>query len=349
MQRTRLFPLFPLAFVLAGLLLASPVLLAQEGPTAVPVEPIQDFGVVAKGEVVTHDFQIRNAGDETLLVEDVRPACGCTVARYDKQIAPGEVGTVHAEVDTTDFYGPISKSIAVYTNDDENPKLQLVVKAKVTAYVSATPGYARFLYVQMEPFKPITQIVWGEDQPLEVVDVRTRSGDTDAPSDKIRAEFRPAKESEKVEEGKDPQWAVDIFLDPRAEVGTLREFVIVETNHPKQKTAKIPVSGFVRPRQHVTPMEADFGKVQGDALPLRRTFHFTSFITEEIEVEKIETGYEGMEASMEANERRPGHRFEMMLELGPEMPKGKFETVIEIHTTDKVKPVVEVPVKGEVI
>lgn len=341
--------LVSLAFVLASLLFASPALLAQEGPTAVPVEPIRDFDVVAKGEVVEHDFQIRNAGDETLVIEDVRPACGCTVARYDEEIAPGEIGTVHAEVDTTDFFGPISKSIAVYTNDDENPKLQLVVKAKVMAYVSATPGYARFLYVQQEPAPAITQIVWGEDQPLEVVDVRTESTDGEGPSDKIRAEFRPAKESEKVEKGKDPQWAVDVYLEPEAEVGTIREFVIVETDHPKQKTAKIPVSGFVRPRQHVTPMEADFGKIQGDALPLRRSFHFTSFITNEIEVEKIETGYEGMDASMEANDRRPGHRFKMMLELGPEMPKGKFETVIKIHTTDEVNPVVEVPVKGEVI
>ena len=94
---------------------------ALAGPRAVPIAPIHDFEVVAKGEVLVHDFEIRNDGDEPLLIENVRPACGCTVADFDKQIAPGQTGRIHAEMETTDFYGPISKSIAVYTSDVENP------------------------------------------------------------------------------------------------------------------------------------------------------------------------------------------------------------------------------------
>ena len=72
-------------------------------PKAVAVEPIKDAGSVAKGEKLSQDFAIRNDGTATLEITDVRAACGCTVASYDKTIAPGKAGAVHVVVDTVTF------------------------------------------------------------------------------------------------------------------------------------------------------------------------------------------------------------------------------------------------------
>ena len=328
------------ALTLLLLSLAAPAL---AGPKAVPIEPIHDFQVVAKGEVLIHNFEIRNDGDQPLRIENVRPACGCTVAKFDETIAPGKIGRIHAEVETVDFFGPISKSIAVYTNDNENPKLQLVVRAKVMAYLSAEPSYARFLYVQHEPTQPVRQLIWAEDgHPLKVLDVKTKS-------QKIYVEYREAKAEERKEGIEGPQWLVDVNVKKDAQIGPLREEVEVITDHPKQRTAVIPVSGFVRPRQHITPMEVDFGPLQGDALPLRRSLAFTNFITDRIRVTKIDTGIQGLTAEVENSDDRPGHRFRLLLELGPGLPKGEFDTVIKIHTSDDKNPVIELPVKGVVI
>ncbi|MDA8017484.1 MAG: DUF1573 domain-containing protein [Thermoanaerobaculia bacterium] len=328
---------------LSLLLLSMVAIPALAGPRAVPIEPIHDFDVVAKGEVLVHDFEIRNDGDQPLMIENVRPACGCAVAKFDKSIPPGKIGRIHAEVDTLDFFGPISKSIAVYTNDVENPKLQLVVRAKVMAYISAEPSYARFLYVQQEPVQPVQQLIWAEDDhPLDVVDVKTDS-------QKIFVDYRPARADERREGVEGPQWIVNVNLRDNAQVGPLREEVKVITNHPKQRSAVIPVSGFVRPRQHITPMEVDFGPLQGDALPLRRSLAFTNFITDRIRVTKIDTGIEGLSAEVTDSEERPGHRFRLLLELGPDLPRGEFDTVIRIHTSDAKNPVIELPVKGVVI
>ena len=328
------------ALTLLLLSLAAPAL---AGPKAVPIEPIHDFQVVAKGEVLIHNFEIRNDGDQPLRIENVRPACGCTVAKFDETIAPGKIGRIHAEVETVDFFGPISKSIAVYTNDNENPKLQLVVRAKVMAYLSAEPSYARFLYVQHEPTQPVRQLIWAEDgHPLKVLDVKTKS-------QKIYVEYREAKAEERKEGIEGPQWIVDVNVKKDAQIGPLREEVEVITDHPKQRTAVIPVSGFVRPRQHITPMEVDFGPLQGDALPLRRSLAFTNFITDRIRVTKIDTGIQGLTAEVENSDDRPGHRFRLLLELGPGLPKGEFDTVIKIHTSDDKNPVIELPVKGVVI
>jgi Protein of unknown function (DUF1573) len=329
------------------LLSIATAVVAEPAPKAVPLDPIKDFNVVARGELIIHDFLIKNEGDAVLMLDDVHPACGCTVVNYDQKIEPGKIGKISAKVETVDFAGPISKSIAVFTNDKTNPKLQLVVKADVKPYVGVTPGYARFSYVQNETLRPITQTIWAEDgKDFNVVAVK-------APGDHIKASFRAAKaeERKKDQQGNEligKQWIVDVELSPTAPVGALKDFVEVETDHPKQKQVRLPVSGFVRPRQHITPFELDFGSLEGATLPLQRSLTMTSFITDVIQIPKIETGVAGLTAEVKSNEKQPGHRFMLTLTLGPEMPKGVFDTVVKVHTTDAKNPIVSLPVKGEV-
>ncbi len=327
---------------------AAALAVAAEGdsqPRAVPTEPIKDFDIVAKGEVINHVFEIKNEGTAVLEIKDVRPACGCTVAQYDRKIEPGKIGTVKAEVKTDNFGGPIAKSIAVFTNDPDNPKVQLVVKANVKPYVVVVPGYARYNYVQGEPVGAISQTLWAQDgSDIDVLSVK-------APYDHLRVSYREATEDERHEKGKGKQWHIEVELDSQSPIGALRDYVEIELNHAKQKRVKIPVSGFVRPRQHITPPEIDFGQLQGSTLPLRRTLHFTNFITSAIELTKIETGVDGLSGQIKNASKADdqGYRFKLLLTLGPEMPKGAFESTIKIHTTDEQNPIVELPIKGTVL
>ncbi|MEM6793969.1 MAG: DUF1573 domain-containing protein [Acidobacteriota bacterium] len=328
------------------LLLSLPALLAVAqgtAPKALPVEPIKNFDIVAKGESIEHVFEIKNDGDALLEITDVRPACGCTVASFDREIAPGATGRIYAKLDTSDFAGPISKSIAVFTNDSANPKLQLAMKAKVKPYIGVSPGYARYIYVQGEVIQPIVQTLWAQDNSdIEIVEVNS-------PYDYLQVSYRPAVGEERSDKSTGQQWRIQVDLAKDAPVGALRKYVEVITSHPKQKQVKIPVSGFVRPRQHVTPMEADFGNLEGDTLPLRRTFHFTNFINSEIELTKVESSMKGVTAEVRASERDPGFRFKVILTIDPAIQKGAFETVLKIHTTDTANPVVELPLKGSVL
>ena len=313
-------------------------------PKAVVEQPVVDFNLVPKGDKVVHEFKVRNDGNAPLNLTDVHPACGCTVAEFDNVIAPGTVGTIRATLDTVNEAGPIAKSIAVFTNDPENPKLQLVIKATVKPYIAALPGYARFNYVQGEPIGTITQSIWStDDQPMNVLSVKS-------PYEYVKVSFRRAgsEELHPKSEGR-PNWLVDVTIDPYSPIGALRRYIDVQTDHPKQKLVRIPISGFVRPRQHVTPEQLDFGQLQTDSLPLYRTLAFTNFISRGIEVKDIETGHFALTA--EANEigRKDGHRFQLKFEITAEMPKGTFETTVKIHTTDEKNPLIEVPVKGSVL
>ncbi len=339
-MRRSLIALSALALVLVPL--ASSVA-AESGPRAVPVEPVVDFEIVPKGEPIHHVFEIKNEGDAPLELTDVKPACGCTVAQFDRVIAPGKTGRVTIKLETANFGGPISKPVAVFTNDPANPKIQLVVKAEIRPYLGVKPGYARFIYVQGEQLRPIPQVLWADDgSDINVLDVK-------APYDYIRVEYREATEEEREVDHQGKQWAFQVHLDPEAPVGALRDYVEVMTDHPKQKSMRIPISGFVRPRQHVTPQKIDFGVLDGDALPLKRVVDFTNFITKGIEVTETESGVEGLSVEVQQVGRRDGHRFKLMLTVGPEIPKGEFKSVLKLHITDDQNKIVEVPISGTIL
>ncbi len=316
----------------------------EGGPRAVPTAPIKDFDIVPKGEVIVHEFEIKNEGAGVLELTDVRPACGCTVARFDKKIASGESGKVRASVKTDNFTGPIAKSIAVFTNDPANPKLQLVVKANIKPYVAVVPGYARYNYVQGEPVGTISQTLWAEDgSDVKILSVKT-------PYDHLKVNYREATEDERHPKGEGKQWRVEVTLDPQSPVGALRDYVQINLDHAKQKRVKIPISGFVRPRQHITPNEIDFGQLEASALPLRRTLHFTNFITNTIELTQVETDIEGLSGLVKnASSDDAGYRFKLLLTLGPDMPRGEFSSTVKIHTTDEQNPIVELPIKGTIL
>jgi hypothetical protein len=317
-------------------------LLAQAAaqPKAVPVEPIKDVGTIAKGEKIVHDFVLKNEGNAPLEVTGVRPACGCTVAEFDKTIAPGQTGKVHAVVDTTTFSGPIAKGVTVTTNDPENPQIELTVRAKVEPYINVKPGYARYMTVQGEGKQGnIVQTLWAPDgTPFDIVKV-------DSPLPSLKVAFREAAEGERQADAKGKQWRVEMLLANDAPVGPIADYVTVTTNHPKQKVVQIPVSGFVRPIIAVTPPVADFGQIEVKE-PLRKALNLRNFATESIKVTGIEENLPGIDAQLEPLE--DGREYQVRLTLKPEV-KGPFAGKLMVRTDSPKTPVIEVEVKGTVL
>jgi hypothetical protein len=331
----------------AALLVPSLPLLAQgdaapaKGPKAVVAEPMKDVGTVPTGEKIVQDFAIRNEGTAPLQITEVRPACGCTVAEFDKTVAPGATGKVHAVLDTKTFTGPISKGVSVFTNDPANPQIQLTIKATVEPYIISKPGYARFSVVKGEPnLGEIAQTLWANDgAPFKVLKV-----DTTIPG--VVTSFREATEAERRPEGKGAQWRIAIKLTEQVQVGPLADYVNVYTDHPKQKMVEIPVSGFVRPILAATPPVADFGKVEVKE-PLTRSLNLRNFATEPINVTKVEGDIKGIEAKLEPVQA--GREYQVRVTLKPELAKGPFAGKLLVHTDSPKIPVLQVDLKGPVL
>lgn len=83
------------------------------------IDSIVKFGTINKGEKIDIKFRCKNTGDKPLILTNVRPGCGCTVADYTKQpIAPGAEGLVTGSFDSKKVgtSGDVRKTIIVNTN-----------------------------------------------------------------------------------------------------------------------------------------------------------------------------------------------------------------------------------------
>jgi hypothetical protein len=81
-------------------------------------QEIHDFGDIEKGKPVTYEFTFTNTTKETILITNVRPACGCTAANYTKTpVKPGEKGMVAATFNAASG-GMFQKSVTITTTEN---------------------------------------------------------------------------------------------------------------------------------------------------------------------------------------------------------------------------------------
>lgn len=346
MKRHAILAILTLVTILApGLVAASTGDATENQPSIEVPEPIHDFGKVIKGNIISHDFEIRNTGTEPLELRQVQPDCGCTVTRYDRVIAPGESGKVHAEIDTSVLLGPTNRAIQVFTNDPDNPVVHLTFKADVEARLHVEPGYARYQVVQGET-KPgiLKQWIWAIDgEAFQVVSV-------DSPYPYLNTRFWKASAEERKESGPPEvdQWIVETHLEyNQAPVGPLTQEVTVHTDHPRQKRIQVPVSGFIRPSMWSTPAEVDLGEVELEE-PRGFSLVVQSFLGEDIEITEVTSDLEGLET--EVVPMQEGRKFAVRCIIDPaEIPKGPFSTTIKIKTNTDKAPVLEVPFRGTIL
>lgn len=80
-----------------------------------------DFGSIIWKQPVKTVFSITNSGSSDLVIEEVHPDCGCTIAEWPKEhIRPGETGDITVTFDA-ELLGRFRKQLAVRTNENPQP------------------------------------------------------------------------------------------------------------------------------------------------------------------------------------------------------------------------------------
>ena len=83
------------------------------------VDTEHDFGQVREGEKVVQVYEVLNTGKEDLVIQSVRPSCGCTTSKYDKKpIRPGKEGSIEVVFNTKGRIGNQHKTVLVVTNTE---------------------------------------------------------------------------------------------------------------------------------------------------------------------------------------------------------------------------------------
>lgn len=98
-----------------------------------------DCGQIVYLHPVTAEFQMKNDGNRSLIINDVKKSCGCTDVSYPKTSIPaGDSFVVKMTYDAKQM-GTFHKQLLLYTNASEEPCL-LTMQGKVVEKVSDFAG-----------------------------------------------------------------------------------------------------------------------------------------------------------------------------------------------------------------
>ncbi|MCH2105871.1 MAG: DUF1573 domain-containing protein [Planctomycetes bacterium] len=129
-----------------------------------------DFGKLLQGMVAEHEFTLHSSGTEDLIIRQVKPTCGCTVAQvyyegaqgerlaytYGNPIPAGTTVWVPAKLHTKGKRGHQNTRINI-TSTDPRGQTQLGLEADIDPFFVVMPSYLNF-----------GQIRKGEEKTLEL-------------------------------------------------------------------------------------------------------------------------------------------------------------------------------------
>ncbi len=312
----------------------------EGSPTLVVASKVMDAGTVSQGTTVDAVFDLVNEGDTKLVIKAVRPTCGCTVADFDKEIAPGATGHIKAKLDTKDFSGPISKSILVMTDDPQSPTVTLVIKANIRPFVEILPRpLIRFNAVLNEPMNQ-TFIVVGADPEAALT---VRSVESSVPF--LATSMRQLGGDELIEGKSKSQYEITLSLTDDAPVGPVNAVLSVNTDLKEAPKVPVKVYGVIRALIHVTPSQVQFGSVEAKSRPGRNLIVVNNRTDgTRVEITGAKVDDPAFDAQVTTIEQ--GRRYQVTVVIKADADPGSRDATLTLTTTDKDFPTVTVPVRA---
>lgn len=257
-------------------------------PIIMSPEPLFDFGERDNEEKVTHDFVVKNTGDEPLQITDVKTTCGCTVAKPEvNTLAPGEETKVGVTFNLKGKQGPQNKKITVLTNDPTTPQYYLELKGTALALIMMDPTLLNFGKIaDNDPHSlPITVRTTKEDFTFEIKDVTVEGA---APVQTVVETVTPGKEYKIVA-------TTNTNLMPGSITGTIN----INTTEATRPVLQVKVFGHVIGALTIQP---NFIRIQSNSDPnAPRSTQFLQVVagrTKEFELLEVIAPIEGMKAEL---------------------------------------------------
>ncbi len=194
-----------------------------------------DWGYTPKVPKISHIFQIKNIGEDTLRITRVAPSWGCTSAPLKKgALAPGESEDLEVTLNSSHTIGKVNKSVTITSNDPVNPSVTLNFTANVgseSPTIKITP--VEVLYDSIQVGKSdIQKIVLSNtditkinlsliEKPTEVVDIDIK-----------KSNLEPGKSTEII-----------FRIDKKATPGYFNLYSTLEVNGSDKYRVTIPITG----------------------------------------------------------------------------------------------------------
>lgn len=229
------------------LLVSSVFLFSARQPKIKFSEELKDFQKVKQGDVLTHEFVIRNEGDAVLTIRRVDTSCGCTaVLLTEKTIAPGKEGRLKVTFNTQGYAGKVDKYIYIESDDPSRTNVQLTVSAEIEVLPQPKIDIDRYnldlgLFLQGEEVPAAIKI-----KNVGELELRVESPNEDvafyAGGKRLSFPLRiPAGKSLEVE----------MKIRPQNRLGLVREYVLIRSNDPVRSTISLYVTGYILTKEQL--------------------------------------------------------------------------------------------------
>ena len=204
----------------------------EHAPKIVCAEPAFNFGEMESSKDVEHTFILKNEGDLSLEIKQVRPSCGCTVANISQNtIPPGGQAEVTTRLSLRGRQGSQHKTISVESNDPKQPTFMLTLEGTAVEEMRVQPNQLFFGRITTDSV--VTGVVEVTIQSTNVVKITRTSSNTS----NLTATTESSPDGKLIR--------VLVGTQPPLARGTLRGNVHIETDHPKYPSMDIAVSAFV--------------------------------------------------------------------------------------------------------
>jgi len=298
-----------------------------------------DFGRLMEGEKAEYRYRFRNAGEEPLVIENVRTSCGCTAALVSaKRIAPGEEGEIHTTFDSSGRLGKTHKKVTVWSNDPDTPKVTLTLSGIVWSEVEVAPRRIGFGHVDRGENGNGVRI-WKEVHVRFPTNPKLYVKEAVVPSNAVEVEVMPRDTEDSGED------MVRIGITPEAPIGLLTEEITIFTTSKLKPKVSVWVHANVQGNLVVAPRSLALRVSKKDTSYVRQVFVWKKG-KKDLRVVAVEDRT-GM-FTADVVEVKPGEKYRVDLTLKADAKVGPIKGKVIVRTNDPEEPVVEISVYGRI-
>jgi hypothetical protein len=204
---------------------------AFAAPELSVVEATYNFGTIAQGKKVLHNFVIRNTGDAPLQIKEVTVSCGCTAAKPSSPtIAPGKSGEIQVIFDSGAFSGKVQKSVSLVTNA-KAPNATLYLDGTIVEALQISPRQLSLGALKTGMTKQMTvSITNREANSVKLVSVNTTSNTLQVKAVIRKSELKPGETG-----------FVDLTITARVDAKVMSGYLHILTDSTQKKEITIPM------------------------------------------------------------------------------------------------------------
>lgn len=255
---------------------------------------INDLGDIDPGSNNITEFSFTNVGTALLKIVNVKPDCGCTQLTLEKkEYEPGESGVMKFKYHAVSRPGPVTRRIAVTTNDAVEPQITLTIKARVVERVAYEPTRLNLLLKGDDDKLPKVTLTSLDGKPFKINGVKSSVNS-------VSAEFDPAVEATK--------FVLTLKVD-KTQLRKVSSGVVEFTlTHPAAKSISIPFSALTQFKVNpptIIVFDAEPGKPM-----IRENVTVLNNYQEDFEIASV-TSKTGITKVIKQEQITYGHRFSL--------------------------------------